>query len=110
MRNIVASLGKLQELELTLAEAEILLLHSQDKQTQLKQHRDKIAAVRKTLDVDQLRRYDQLRKSGLGVAREAGGICSACNLTVPVGDLNRMRRDQMAPKCPHCARFLLLSA
>lgn len=96
-------------MELTVAESEILLLNNPEKQAPLKQLKEKMTETRKTIEPEHLRRYDLLRRNGLGVAREAGGTCSACNLNVPVGNLNRMRRHEAPWKCPHCARFLLLS-
>lgn len=107
MREPIALLFELQELELTLAESEIL--HPSGGEADLQPLRDKIATGRKAVDPELLRRYDLLRRNGLGVAVEASGTCSACNLNVPQGDLNRMRRGQMPWKCSHCGRFLLLS-
>ena len=107
MRKIVESLLTLQEEELVLAESRIL--HQGQKDADLTRLETHIRATREKLKPDYLRRYDLLRRNGLGVVRESAGVCSGCHLNVPVGDLNRMRRGQMPWICPNCARFLLLT-
>lgn len=93
-------------MELVLEESRIL--HQSDLPASMADLESKITVSRKGIGKDWLVRYDRLRRNGLGVAAEHGGVCNACHLNVNVGDLNRMRRGEMAWICPHCARFLLL--
>ena len=96
----------MQELELVLAESEIL--HRTEPAVDVARVNKQIHAVRQKIDDEHLRRYDMLRRNGLGVVWAATGVCSGCHLNVPQGDLNRMRRGQMPWACPNCARFIML--
>lgn len=107
MRKIVESLLTLQEQELVLTESRIL--HQGQKDADLARLETRIRAARERVLPEHLRRYDVLRRNGLGVVRESAGVCTGCHLNVPVGDLNRMRRGQMPWVCPNCARFLVLT-
>ena len=107
MQDIVESLMRLQELELVLTESRIL--HSGEKPDSVAELEQKVEACRRAIDTIYLTRYDRLRRNGLGVTREIGGVCGGCRLNVNQGDLNRMRRGEMQSSCPNCGRFLLLS-
>ncbi|MFA4945381.1 MAG: C4-type zinc ribbon domain-containing protein [Lentisphaeria bacterium] len=109
MRTTVNELLRLQELELILAESRIIHASASHPPTAIRQIEADIASLRAGIPMAHLRRYDRLRRSGLGVAQEEGGVCTACHLSVNQGDLIRMRRGEMAWTCPHCARFLLLT-
>ena len=110
MVTIIRSLYELQELELVLAETRIL--HQEAPNTpDTGAVEAKIARSRAKISHEHLRRYDLLRrKHPLAVVRERSGSCSGCNLNVPQGDLNRMRRGEMDWVCPNCARFILLAS
>jgi len=106
VRNVVQSLFDLQEMELVLTESRIL--HSALPPVSMQRLEQKIADSRREIGANFLKRYDSLRRNGVGVAREQSGICNACHISVNIGDLSRMRRGEMAWTCPNCARFLLL--
>ena len=107
MQDIVESLMRLQELELVLTESRIL--HAGDQPDSVAELERKVTACRHAIAPVYITRYDRLRRNGLGVTREIGGVCGGCRLNVNQGDLNRMRRGEMPSSCPNCGRFLLLS-
>ena len=109
MEKTVHSLYALQELELVLAETRIL--HQQAPEApDTAAFEAKLDQARKRVPKEQLRRYELLRRNHqLAVVREKAGSCTGCNLNVPQGDLNRMRRGEMDWVCPNCARFILLA-
>ncbi len=107
MRDTVEALLKLQELELVLTESRIL--HQDSNQAELRSLEDEVRKRRIKIPAEHLRRYDLLRKNGIGAVRETAGVCNGCHLNIPQGDLNRMRRGQMPWVCPNCARFVLLT-
>jgi len=109
VRKTIQSLLHLQELELVLAESSILHQNQATPPLGLAAIQHKIQDYRSNIREDYLRRYDMLRKNGLGVVKEAAGVCTGCHLNVPVGDLNRMRHCQIPWVCPNCARFLFIS-
>ena len=98
---------KLQELELVLTESRIL--HSGDAPESVAALEREVETCRHAIDRAYLKRYDLLRRNGLGVTREIGGVCGGCRLNVNIGDLSRMRRGEMPWSCPNCGRFLLVS-
>lgn len=109
MEKIVRSLYALQELELVLAETRILHQEATGG-PDTAAFEEKIAQARGRVAREHLRRYDLLRRNHqLVVVREKAGTCTGCNLNVPQGDLNRMRRGEMDWVCPNCARFILLA-
>jgi len=107
MRDLVAALLELQELEIVLQESRIL--HEAKAPDKLAELKTRIGELRETISPTALKRYDRLRQTGLGVVRENCGVCTSCRLSVPLGDLGRMRRGEMTWCCPNCGRFLLLS-
>jgi len=108
MRETIASLLEVQELELVLEESRILH-RTQTPNAEERALEERIASVRHPIPPEVLRRYDGLRRNGLAATTEEGGVCRACRLAVTVGDLNRMRNGTLEWVCPHCGRFLLLS-
>ena len=96
---------ELQELDIILAEARIV--HKHEKNTEAV--KEKVNSLRKKIDVPILSRYDRLTKQGLAVVQEMNGMCLGCNLTIPVGDLNRIKTEKMDPICPNCGKFLATS-
>lgn len=108
MQNQVKMLFELQDLEIVVDESRILHRNHVDG-VNPDTLDGRIRQIRTEVSPDLLRRYDLLRKRGLAVAEEHGGICHGCRLNVPVGDLNRMRKGVRDCICPNCARFLMLS-
>ena len=105
MLETVKKLIHLQELEITLNESEIL--HAEE-HAEAGELRKEVAALRETIDTDALARYDRLARHGLAVVQLRGSMCMGCNMTVPQGDLNRMRAEQELPVCPNCGHYLEL--
>lgn len=109
MEKTVHLLYALQELELILAETRILHQEAPGA-PDTTAFEAKLAQARNRISGEHLRRYDLLRRNHqLAVVREKAGTCTGCNLNVPQGDLNRMRRGGMDWVCPNCARFILLA-
>ncbi len=107
MREIIQTLHTLQELEIVLRESDIL--HENRVPDTAEKTSARIRELRKTVPEDILRRFDALRRNGTAVSTETAGVCSACRLNIPIGDLNRMRKEQIPWICPNCGRFVLLS-
>jgi predicted nucleic acid-binding Zn-ribbon protein len=107
MRETVAALLDLQDMEIVLQESRIV--HQRAAPESMAAVEAKVRDLRSRVPESTLKRYDLLRRNGLGVARELAGVCGACRLNVPVGDLNRMRAGKVSWVCPNCGRFLLLS-
>ena len=97
-------LMKLQELDIIIAEAKIV--HRKEKNTD--SIKKKIESIREQLDTIMLSRYDRLVRQGLAVVQEMNGMCLGCNLSIPVGDLNRMKTQKMEAICPNCGKFLVV--
>ena len=108
MRDAVLTMLKLQELELIREESRIV--HRDKHQVKLNRLDESIKELRAKLPEQYLKRFDGLRRSGMAVAREFGGVCQSCRMVITIGDLNRMRKDEMQHICPNCGRFLLLSS
>jgi predicted nucleic acid-binding Zn-ribbon protein len=106
MRLLVEKLLELQELELVVEESRIV--HPEGHSRELAELSSRIAALRKSIPGEDLKRYDGHRRSGAGAVRVEGGVCRGCHLAVPVGDLNRMRKGEASWLCPYCGRYLLL--
>lgn len=107
MRELVESLLLLQELEIVLQESRIV--HGDAALSATAPIHEQIVRVRESLPSHDLKRFDALRRTGAGVVRETGGVCSGCHLNVPKGDLNRMLRGEVEWVCPNCGRYLLLA-
>ena len=107
MHDLVLALLELQELEIILQESRIV--HGQKRPEKVDNVESRVEKLRGEIPVSFLKRYDGLRRSGLGAVREFEGLCNGCHLKVPMGDLNRMRRGKMPWICPNCGRFFLLS-
>lgn len=75
------------------------------KLSELKQRRQLLAAE---IDPDALQVYDKLRKQkGQAVARVEQGICRGCRISLPFGDLQRVRSGNLI-QCSSCGRILFL--
>jgi len=107
LRRLVQQLHDLQELELVMRETRIV--HRDTPPDTARDAQERVDRLRREIPEDVLRRFDALLKTGPAVGNEVEGVCSACRLNVPVGDLNRMRRGVIPCVCPNCGRYLLLS-
>ncbi len=104
MQETLKLLLELQELGITLNEAKIL--HGEN--DELDELKAKEKELRSKIKVDALSRYDRLARHGLAVVRIQSGMCMGCNMSIPQGDLNRMRKSSQEPMCPNCGRYLAL--
>lgn len=101
----ITLLLQLQEIDITLAETKIVHGDDRDSETLVK----KAHAIRQKIDPGTLSRYDRLIKQGSGIVQIKDGKCTGCNLTIAVGDVNRMISQKVDPICPHCGKFLVMS-
>ena len=104
MQETLALLVKLQGLEITLNEARIL--HGEG--AELQELEAQIKALRKQTSEDALARYDRLARHGLAVVEVKNGLCLGCCMSIPVGDVNRMRSSKAEAYCPNCGRFVII--
>ena len=110
MRDLVKTMLRLQELELIKDENRILHLEKDpEHQAQMNQLEETIRQLSEQLPEKWRARYKALRKNGVAVVREFGGVCQQCRMVISVGVLNRMRKGENSWICPNCGRFLLLS-
>ncbi|OGV76796.1 MAG: hypothetical protein A3K19_17470 [Lentisphaerae bacterium RIFOXYB12_FULL_65_16] len=108
MEKLVTNLIELQELEIVLEESRIV--HRGKHPVAFGRLEGRVVKLRRGIPGQSLKRYDALRRSGLGAVRETNGLCRGCSLNVPLGDLRRMRRGEMEWLCPNCGRYLLISS
>lgn len=106
MTRLADKLVELQELEFVVAESRIL--HREDSTAQTAKLEGKIALLRESIGKELLTRYDRLRKQGMAVAKVQDGVCGACRLNIPQGELIRMRKAEGVPNCPNCGKFLAI--
>ena len=102
MLDKIKSLIELQELDLVLKEAHIV--HGKEIDTE--SIRDKVAIIREGIDKQTLSRFDRMIKQGVSVVQLRNGMCLGCNLSIPIGDINRMKVGNMDPICPNCGKFI----
>jgi len=99
----IEPLKTLQELEITLQEADIVHGAATAEAQAL---RERIAALRAEINGDLLGRYDRLAKHGPAVVEVVKGLCMGCNLRIPQGDLNRMTTGKTEKICTNCGVFV----
>ena len=107
MQDELKQLLLIQDLELTLAETDIL--HDSQPESCVNRVKQEVELKRQLVDQNLLRRYDQLRRNGVAVVKENNGVCGGCRLNIPKGDLRRMHRKSIPWVCPNCSRFVMLS-
>lgn len=105
MIDTVRTLQKLQDLEITYREAVIMHGGQNANSDSL---RASIDELRGLINADCLARYDRLSKHGLAVVQVVNNQCMGCNLSIPQGDMNRMRSSRSEPICPNCGVYLAL--
>ena len=103
--SLTKRLFELQELELIIAESRIL--HRGEEIGRIRDLCEKARQIREGVPAEHLRRYDQLLRKGQAVARLEAGVCMACRLNVPQGELIRMRKGEVPQVCPNCGRFVV---
>ncbi|MCH2174268.1 MAG: C4-type zinc ribbon domain-containing protein [Lentisphaeria bacterium] len=104
MSEVIPLLEKLQNLEITLNEAEIL--HGD--RPEVDDLKKKCQDIRRQIDTDALARYDRLSRHGLSVVKIINDMCMGCHMIIPKGDLNRMTSGKEDAICPNCGRYLIL--
>ena len=104
MHEKIEILLELQELDIILRETKIV--HQKDVDSE--SIRIKLASLRSRIDAQTLSRYDRLIKQGLSVVQLRGGMCLGCNLSIPVGDINRIKANNAEPICPNCGKFVVV--
>ena len=70
-----------------------------------------IESLRANISVSVLMQHDRLRARGrksLAAARH--GVCSGCHMSLPVGTVNELKRQDRAATCDNCGRFVFLVA
>jgi len=107
MREVVKVMLRLQELEIIREEHKII--HYGEHPEQMNNLENRINALEASLPEKWRTRYKVLRRNGLAVFLEFGGVCQNCRMVISIGVLNRMRKNEMDWICRNCGRFLLLS-
>ena len=83
----------------------------QEKQQELEQHANDVAAAYQTaeaaVDASDLKTYRLLQKSkGMAIAKVERGMCSGCTIAVPSHELQKLRTTTPPMRCSSCGRFL----
>lgn len=83
----------------------------QEKQQELEQHANDVAAAYQTaeaaVDASDLKTYRLLQKSkGMAIAKVERGMCSGCTIAVPSHELQKLRTTTTPMRCSSCGRFL----
>jgi predicted nucleic acid-binding Zn-ribbon protein len=66
-----------------------------------------IESLRANISVSVLMQHDRLRARGrksLAAARH--GVCSGCHMSLPVGTVNELKRQDHVATCDNCGRFV----
>ncbi len=103
----LTQLLKIQELELVLHESAIVHGAGAVDDKNLKR---KIADLRKKVPQAFLNHYDSVKRNGMGIAREIGGRCRACQVVMPNGDLNNIRSGRIQAICPSCNIYIYIES
>lgn len=100
--SLINHLVQLQELAVAREQQEALMPHAR-----LSELDASIRAMEQALPEDTRRQFVRLRKrSGLAIVPVAAGVCSACNMTLPVSLTQAIRMGERLYACPACARWL----
>ncbi|MEA2013155.1 MAG: hypothetical protein U9O87_08815 [Verrucomicrobiota bacterium] len=101
----VLKLHELQETEITRDETKIL--HNPNEKEKLEKLDAIIKEIESHIPESMLSRYRKLRNSGsLGVTKIKGTMCMGCYISIPQGDINRMKKGLIASICSHCGCYL----
>ncbi len=73
-----------------------------------RKHEKEKKMVRKEMDQDLLKYYDNLldHKQGIAVCSVIKGICQACHMGIPPQKFNELMRGDALRNCPHCGRIM----
>lgn len=78
-------------------------------EAEVRRARDEAAA---SIEVDDLRHYDEMRArhDGVAIVTISGGRCSGCHLDISRAELDEISRAQgpALPECPQCARLVVV--
>lgn len=107
MREAVKIMLRLQELEIIKEES--IIIHHGGHQEKIAAIENNILSLRERLPEKWRIRYTALRRNGMAVVREFGGVCQNCRMVISLGVLNRMRKEEIDWICPNCGRYLLLN-
>lgn len=101
-------LYEVQELELTVAEAEIMHQESLRAATKIDQLKNSIADLKAEIPEEIANRYERFKPDSLPAVVDMihGNKCSACHVSLPVGDLPRMIANKVAPICHTCGKYV----
>jgi predicted nucleic acid-binding Zn-ribbon protein len=78
-------------------------------ETNAKNAKTVIAELRATIPPQILGHYDRLVAKGKkGITAIRGQVCSGCHMTVPVGIIATLKRDEDIQLCENCGRYLYL--
>ncbi len=101
-------LYKIQEYELTLAEAEIMHQESPRAASKIAQLKEHITDLKADLPTEIINRYERFKPDNLPAVVDMihGNKCSSCHVSLPVGDLPRMIAGKMAPICHTCGKYV----
>jgi predicted nucleic acid-binding Zn-ribbon protein len=104
IREQIDLLLELQELDLVRKESAIV--HRDEPPAPIDAVDSRASALRDKIEPTLLTRYSKLIDRGLAVVEVRGGMCMGCMLTIPVGDLNRIKTGKAEAVCPNCGRFV----
>lgn len=104
----IKTLYKIQEYELTVAEAEIMHQASERAELRINMLREKIVALKERVPEEVLSRYERFKPNNLPAVVDMihGNKCSSCHVSVSVGNLPRMVANKIAPICQNCGKYI----
>ncbi len=75
---------------------------------ELGSHEKERARIRKEIDADLLKQYDNIgnHKEGIAVSSVIKGVCQTCHLGIPPQKFNELMRGDVLMSCPHCMRII----
>ena len=64
--------------------------------------------IRKDIDKDLLKLYDNLsnHKGGISISSVLKGVCQTCHMGIPQQKFNELMRGDVLMNCPHCGRIM----
>jgi predicted nucleic acid-binding Zn-ribbon protein len=64
--------------------------------------------IRKEIDEDLLKKYDEIKehKGGVAISPVIKGVCQTCHLGIPPQKFNELMRGNELMRCPHCKRII----
>jgi predicted nucleic acid-binding Zn-ribbon protein len=104
----IKTLYKIQEYELTIAEAEIMHQESKRAELRINMLREKVSALKACVPEEIINRYERFKPNNLPAVVDMihGNKCSSCHVSISVGNLPRMQADKIAPICQNCGKYI----